>query len=156
MKAVLRLVFAAAATAILTPAALAAHTHVPTPSTWQLNVGESDFAGGPSMKSDRMMLLTDTDKWLKYKEDAVYGDGTAMKSSWSGPQDGTLRPVTGMPGAKASYNTAEDTGHQENPDGSVMDWSYSMSGEKKAIFKMKFKAKDGKVYDQTLIYYRVK
>ena len=49
------------------PAAIAGHTHAPTPSTWTLNVQESDFGGGPVMKADEMHLLTDTDKWLLHR-----------------------------------------------------------------------------------------
>ena len=35
-----------------------AHTHLPTPSTWTLNLAESDFGGGVSMKSDTFVLIT--------------------------------------------------------------------------------------------------
>jgi hypothetical protein len=46
----------------LTPFAFAAHTHMSTPSTWTLNLAESDFGGGPSMKSDVFVITMDTEK----------------------------------------------------------------------------------------------
>lgn len=143
--------------AVAVPCALAAHTHAPTPSTWELNVGESDFGGGPTMKSDRMIVLTDTDKWLKWTDVTVGGDGKTVKSSWSGPQDGTVKPVVGMPGTKASFNTADDSSHWVMPDGSTAESTISMSSDKKKVtFTQVFKTKDGKEFHQTLVYDRVK
>ena len=43
-----RLMSAALLPSLLTPFAFAANTHVPTPSTWTLNLGESNFGSGPS------------------------------------------------------------------------------------------------------------
>ncbi len=76
----------------LTPFAFAAHTHLPTPSTWTLNLGESDFGGGPSMKSDVFVITMDTEKWGKWSDNMVDADGKAWKFSWSGPADGTPSP----------------------------------------------------------------
>lgn len=143
--------------ATLVPSAFAAHTHVATPSTWVLDVGKSDFGGGPTMKSDRMVLLTDTDKWLKFTDVSVDGDGKTYKTSWSGPQDGTMKPVEGMQGAEASFKTVDDSSHWVMPDGSVSDTTYVLSSDKKtATFTTKIRMKDGKEYTQTLVYDRVK
>jgi len=70
----------------LTLSALAAHTHAPTPSTWELNVAASDFGGGPSMKSDTMTILTDTEKWLKWTDVAVDGDGKPGRPHGAAPR----------------------------------------------------------------------
>ncbi len=137
--------------------ALAAHTHAPTPSTWQLNVAASDFGGGPTMKSDQMTILTDNDKWLKWTDVTVDGDGKTWNTSWSGPQDGTLKPVEGMPGAQASFKTADDSSHFVNPDGSITDTTMVMSPDKKKVtITATVKTKDGKEVHQTWVYDRVK
>jgi hypothetical protein len=72
----------------LTPVAFATHTHLPTPSTWTLNLAESDFGGGISMKSDTFVITTDTDKWGKWTDTMVGSDGKTVRSSWSGAEDG--------------------------------------------------------------------
>ena len=140
-----------------TLSALAAHTHAPTPSTWELNVAASDFGGGPTMKSDQMVVLTDTEKWLKWTDVTVGDDGKTYKTSWSGPQDGTMKPVEGMAGAKASFKTANDSSHFEMADGSSSDSTLVMSPDKKKVtITAVVKTKDGKKYHQTLVYDRVK
>ena len=140
-----------------TLSALASHTHAPTPSTWELNVAASDFGGGPTMKSDRMVVLTDTDKWLRWTDVTVDSDGKTWKSSWSGPQDGTMKPIVGMTGAKAGFKTADDSSHFEMSDGSTSDSTIIMSPDKKKVtITAVLKTKDGKEYHQTLVYDRVK
>ncbi|HEV2577617.1 MAG TPA: hypothetical protein VGU25_10440 [Acidobacteriaceae bacterium] len=143
--------------AVVVPCAMAAHTHAPTPSTWELNVGESEWGGGPAMKSDRMVILTDTDKWLKWTDVTVDGDGKTMKTSWSGPQDGTMKPIVGMAGAKAGFKTADDSSHWEMPDGSTSDSTLVMTPDKKKVtITATIKRKDGKEYHQVYVYDRVK
>lgn len=137
--------------------AFAAHTHAPTPSTWDLNVSASDFGGGPALKSDRMVMLTDTEKWLKWTDVTVDDQGKTLKTSWSGPQDGTVKPIVGMPGAKASFKTEDDSSHWEMPDGSSSDSIMVMSPDKKHVtITMTIKMKDGKEVNQKLVYDRVK
>jgi len=148
-------------TAVLTASfafsALAAHTHAPTPSTWELNIAASDFGGGPTMKSDQMTILTDNDKWLKWTDVTVDGDGKTWKTSWSGPQDGTLKPVEGMDGAQASFKTADDSSHWVMADGSTSDSTLVMSPDKKKVtITATVKTKDGKEYHQTYVYDRAK
>jgi hypothetical protein len=140
-----------------TPCALAAHTHAPTPSTWELNTSATDFGGGPAMKSDRMTILTDTDKWMKWTDVSVDADGKTWKTSWSGPQDGTLKPIVGMQGAQAGFKTDDDSSHWVMPDGSTSDSTIVLSPDKKkATLTLTIKMKDGKEYHQTLVYDRVK
>lgn len=157
MRPIPRLLMGVAFAATIPLSALAAHTHVPTPSTWTLNLTESDFGGGPPMKSDKMTILVDTDKWFKFTDVMTDSDGKTLKSSWSGPQDGTPRPVVGMPGTTASFNTADDSSRWVMPDGSISDSTLSLSDDKKkATLKMNYKTRDGKEFNQTLVYDRVK
>ena len=140
-----------------TLSAFAAHTHAPTPSTWNLNVGASDFGGGPALKSDRMVMLTDTEKWLKWTDVTVDDTGKTWKTSWSGPQDGTMKPVVGMAGSKASFKTDDDSSHWEMADGSTSDSTMEMSSDKKQVtINLTIKTKDGKEFNQKLVYDRVK
>jgi len=109
------------------------------------------------MKSDQMTILTDTEKWLKWTDVSVDGDGKTWKTSWSGPQDGTLKPVEGMEGAKASFTTANDSSHFEMADGSTSDSTLVMSPDKKKVtITATIKTKDGKEFHQTWVYDRVK
>jgi hypothetical protein len=156
MKATVKLVPALLITFSLVHAAFAAHTHLPAHSTWKFNIAKSDFGGGPTIKSDRFTIIIDTDKWLKFTEIEVDSDGREWKTSWSGPQDGTPRPVVGMPGAKASFDTGEDTAHWEFADGSVADVHFDASEDRRiATEHTVLKTKDSKEYHQTWVYDRV-
>lgn len=147
----------ALAMAAIAPCALAAHTHVPTPSTWELNMSATDLGSGPTMKSDRMTILTDNDKWLKWTDVTVDGDGKTLTTSWSGPQDGTMKPIVGIAGAKAGFKTADDSSHWEMPDGSSSDSTMEISPDKKQVtINITMKMKDGKQLTQKLVYDRVK
>jgi hypothetical protein len=141
----------------LTLTAFAAHTHAPTPSTWELNITASDFGGGPTLKSDKMTILTDNEKWLKWTDVTVDSDGKTWKTSWSGPQDGTMKPIVGMEGGKAGFKTDDDSSRWEMPDGSVSTSTMVMTPDKKKVtINITLKTKDGKTFNQTLVYDRVK
>jgi hypothetical protein len=142
--------------ATFAPLALAAHTHMPAHTTWTLNLGESNFGGGPAMKSDTFVILTDTDKWAKWTDHMVDGDGKTWKSSWSGPEDGQARPFTGMPGT-FSTDAATDVSVMTFPDGTTQTCNFSLShDQKKYSEKCVAKTPDGKQADQTLVYDRTK
>jgi hypothetical protein len=140
--------------ATLAPFAFAAHTHMAPHSTWTLNLGESNFGGGPSMKSDTFVILTDTDKWAKWTDDMVDGDGKTWKSSWSGPENGHASPFTGMPGT-FSTDAATDVSVMTFPDGTTQTCHFSIShDQKKYSEKCVAKASNGKQTNQTLVYDR--
>lgn len=140
----------------VTPFAFAAHTHVATPSTWTLNTSESNFGGGISMKSDTFIITTDTEKWAKWSDTMVDGDGKTWKSSWSGPEDGTQHSFTGMPGTWGT-NAATDVSAMTFPDGTVQTCHFSLSANKKKYNeKCVAKSPDGKEVNQTLVYDRIK
>ncbi|GAC1366995.1 MAG: hypothetical protein NVSMB3_15660 [Acidobacteriaceae bacterium] len=152
-----RLVSAVLLSSLLAPFTFAAHTHLPVPSTWTLNLGESSFGSGPSMKSDVFVMAADTEKRAKYTDSMVDADGKTWKSSWSGPADGTPHPVTGMPGATFSTNAATDVSIMTLPDGTAITCDFSLSADnKKFTNKCVAKSKDGKEANQTIVYDRTK
>jgi len=156
MQAKLRLLGLLFVASTFVPAALAGHTHVPN-SSWKLNVGASDFGTGPSMKADLYVIHTDSEKWLTFDDTTVDGDGKTWKISWSGPQDGSPRPIKGMPGATYSSKTADDSAHFAFPDGTTQDTTLIMSADKKKVtLSVDGKTKDGKSFHQALVYDRVK
>ncbi len=136
--------------------ALAAHTHVPTPSTWSLNLKETDFGGGPTMKSDVEVVTVDTEQRLAWSDVTVDDKGQTIKTSWDGPPDGTMHPLKGVPGAMSGWNAATDTGHTVLPDGTVTDYSFTMPNSKKTVFSDTVKDKAGHTFHQTLVYDRSK
>ena len=140
----------------LTPFAFAAHTHLPTPSTWTLNLAESDFGGGPSMKSDVFVITVDNEKSATWSDNMVDGDGKAWKFSWTGPADGTPKPFKGINGSY-STNAATDVSVETDPEGNVETCTFSLSADKKKFTnKCVTKTKDGKQFNQTTVYDRTK
>lgn len=138
------------------PFALAAHTHFPANSTWTLNLGESDFGGGFSMKSDTFVILTDTEKWGKWTDTMVDAEGKTWKSSWSGAEDGKPHPFTGIPGTFSS-NPATDVSVEVLPDGTVQTCHFTLNHEKtKYTSTCVAKSPDGKEAHQTFVYNRTK
>lgn len=138
-------------------AAYAAHSHVPTPSTWTLNVAESNFDGGPAMKSDVYVMLIDTEKMMKFTEVQVDAAGNKTEFSWGGVPDGKMHPYVGMSGATGSYMAASDSGHMEMADGTVVDEVITYSADKKkATMMVLLKDKTGHAYQQTWVYDRTK
>ena len=140
-----------------TPFAFAAHTHLPTPSTWTLNLAESDFGGGISLKSDTFVITEDTDKWGKWTDTAVDGNGKTVKSSWSGAEDGKPHPFGGWAGATYSSDPATDVSVEKFPDGTVQTCTFSLNASKtKFTSKCAAKSPNGKVAHQTIVYDRTK
>ena len=148
--------FLAVLPVVLVPAALAAHTHVPTPSTWTLNLAKSDFGGGPGMKSEVETITVDTDKWLSYRDVTIEDNGKKTTSIWRGPADGTLHPIKGMPEARGSWDSATDRSVVVMPDGSEMHGTLSMPTPKQIVFQIDVKDTAGHTYHQTLLYDRTR
>jgi hypothetical protein len=143
--------------ALATPFAFASQTHLSTPSTWTLNLHESNFGGGPTMKSDVFVMLTDTARWAKYTDATDYGDGKILKTSWSGPADGTTHNIVGMDGATFADNAATDTTVEVLPGGTTFKCNFSVTPDKKK-FKQNciVKTETGKEFHQALVYDRTK
>jgi hypothetical protein len=134
-------------------AAFAAQTHVPANSVWKLNVAASDFAGGPGMKSDTFTMLVDTAKMQKFTDVMVDDAGNTVTWSWSGPADGTMHAVVGVPGMKYSTNAAADFSEETLPDGTSIVCSFSLSDDgKKYTDHCNVTTKDHKNFMQVLVY----
>ncbi|MGA3372739.1 MAG: hypothetical protein ABSC48_13365 [Terracidiphilus sp.] len=156
MKQITKIFFASLLTCVAVFPALAANTHTPAHSSWKLNLKESDFGGGPVLKSEVETYSVDTDKWLTWSDVTVDDKGQRIKSSWSGPADGTMHPVKGIPGAMAGWNSATDTDHAVMPDGTVFDETMTMPDPNKIVFKVTVTDKAGNTVHQTLVYDRTK
>ncbi len=142
--------------AVAVPAAVAAHTHVPAPSNWQLDLAKTDFGGGPMLKSDLDHVLADNEKQLHWVDVTVDPSGAVSKTSWIGPEDGSLHPIQGLPGGKASWNTADDSERIVLPDGTVYNAIMTLSADAKTMtLTQTVTEKGGKVYHQILVYDRI-
>lgn len=138
-------------------AASAAHTHVPALSTWTLNIKETDFGGGPTIKSDINHVLADNEQHYHWEDVTVDGTGATTKTSWDGPEDGTLHPIQGLPGAKFSWNTATDSEQSVFADSTVYDAVLTLAPDGKTMtFNQTVKQPDGKTFQQKLVYDRIK
>src|ERR1700733_9188647 len=118
--------------AMACPAMLAAKTKLPVPSTWELDQLRSDFGGGPRMKSDVFTVTSDKPDDLSVEFVTVDDSGQTMKSSWSGPQNGHLLPVTGSPGTSFGIDK-EGNEHWVFADGSTMEGKLSLEKDKRTV-----------------------
>jgi len=134
----------------------AGHSHFPN-SEWTLNIAKSDLGQGPNVKSDVVTLSEDTDDWISYSEVAVGSNGKVTKLSWAGPQNGELRPMSGMPGAMASFTTEDDSGHFIYPDGtSANNWFWASRDRRTLTYHVIGMKTDHSEFHQTLVYDRTR
>ncbi len=139
---------------LIAPACFAAHTHLPAHSTWKLNAARSNFGGGPTM-ADQFTVLTDTDAWFAYTEVVTGSNGEITKFSWSGPHDGTLHPIVGIPNARVGFNASNNTAHMESPSSSLrVRIELSPDGKTRTEHAI-VRFKNGKVYHETWVYDRI-
>jgi hypothetical protein len=107
------------------------------------------------------MILKDTPTMLSWRAHVVSDKGEDV-SSWGGPTDGTLRPVTqnGKEISKQSAKREADGSlhrHGEQPDGSSFDAYSKVSNDGTTITdEITVKPKDGKEVKQKLVYHRRK
>ena len=140
--------------AMVFPAMLAARPKLPVPSTWELDQLRSDFGGGPKMQSE--VFTVNSDKPALLSLDFVITDdaGKTVKSSWSGPQNGQLLPLTGDPGT--SFGIDKDGNeHWVFENGATKVGELSLSKHKGTVLvRVVYTGKDGKQYNQVLMYNR--
>ena len=140
--------------AMACPAMLAARPKLPVPSTWELDQLRSDFGGGPKLESD--VFTVDNDKPALLTMNFVMTDeaGKTVKASWSGPQDGKLLPLTGVTGI--SFGIDKEGNEQwVFADGTTRVGKLSMEKDKKTLLvRVMVTGKDGKQYNQVLMYNR--
>ncbi len=134
---------------------MAAKLKLPVPSTWQLDQLRSDFGGGPRLKSDVFTVTGDRHDELSLEFVRVDDAGQTVKSSWSGTENGAMQPVEGMAGTTFGIN-AKGEEHWVFADGSTMEGVLSVSKDKKTVLvRGTLTEKDGKAYQQVLMYGRM-
>jgi hypothetical protein len=85
----------------------------------------------------------------------VNASGETVKSSWSGPQNGQMLPLTGSAGMSFGIDK-EGNEHWLFADGSTRVGKLSLEKDKKTLLvKAVFTGKDGKQYSQMLMYNRI-
>ncbi len=151
-----RVVLAAVAMgAMVCPAMVAAKTKLPVPSRWELDQLRSDFGGGPKLQSD--VFTVNEDKPTELSLDFVMTDeaGKTVKSSWSGPQNGDMLPLTGA--AAISFGIDKNGNeHWVFADGTSRVGTLSLEKDKKTLLlRAVVTTKDGKMYNQVLMYNRM-
>ncbi len=150
-------VFAVSMACLPVLAAVAAQTHVPGGSVWKLKLAQSNFGGGPSMKSDEFVLLVDTATRVKWTDKMVDDKGKMWKTAFDGPVDGTMHPISGQPGIMFSVKAADDTNFETMPDGTTTACTFSASADQKKYFeKCILSTKSGKKFKQMMVYDRIK
>ncbi|MGD0647909.1 MAG: hypothetical protein ABR971_07950 [Acidobacteriaceae bacterium] len=140
--------------AMICPAMLAAKTKLPVPSTWELDLLRSDFGGGPKMQSEVFTVNDDKPAMMSLDFVMVDDSGRTVKSSWSGPQNGKLLPLTGDAGA--SFGIDKDGNeHWLFADGSTRVGKMSLEKDKRTVLlRVVYTGKDGKQFTQVLMYNR--
>ena len=140
--------------AMVCPAMLAGRPKLPVPSTWELDQLRSDFGGGPKLQSDVFTVNEDKPAMLSLDFVMVDGSGQTVKCSWSGPQNGQMEPLTGDPAVSFGIDK-EGNEHWLFADGSTRVGKLSLEKDKKTVLvKAVYTGKDGKTYNQMLMYNR--
>jgi len=131
-------------------------TDIPSPSTWKLNAGASDFGGGPAVKSATLSIYSNTDTSLRWKE--VLTDDTGTRTgSFRGAPDGKSRPIVGSkPPQKISFDP-DGSFHVDQAGARVIDGKTVPSDDKKSIVQTQtLKTPDGHEFHRKLVFDRVK
>ncbi len=138
----------------MSPALMKGRLKLPVPSTWELDQLRSDFGGGPRMKSDVFTVNSDKPALLSVDFVTVDDAGQTVKSSWSGPENGQLLPLTGNPGA--SFGMDKDGNeHWVLGDGTTMVGKLSLEKDRSTVIvRLTVTGRDGKQYNQVLMYNR--
>jgi hypothetical protein len=136
------------------PAMFAAKTKLPVPSTWELDQLRSDFGGGPKMQLEVFTVNSDKPALLSLNFVMTDDSGQTVKSSWSGPQNGQMLPLTGDPGVSFGIDK-EGNERWTFADGTTRVGNLSLSKHKGTVLvRAVVTTKDGKQYNQVLMYNR--
>jgi hypothetical protein len=140
--------------AMVCPAVFAAKTRLPVPSTWELDQLRSDFGGGPKMQSEVFTVNEDKPAMLSLDFVTVDDSGRTAKSSWSGPQNGKMLPLTGSSGISFGIDR-DGNEHWVFADGATRVGKMSLEKDKRTVLvRVLYTGKDGKQYNQVLMYNR--
>ncbi len=128
-------------------------TKLPVPSHWELDQLRSDFGGGPMLRSVIFTVSSDKPDDLSMQFVTVDAAGLTTRSSWSGPQNGKMLPVQGMPGGMFGI----DRKGQEQlilSDGTSVDGVLSVSKDKGTLLlRETLTTREGSSYRQVLMFY---
>ncbi len=125
---------------------------LPVPSNWELDQLLSDFGGGPTLRSSNFTVISDKADDLNVQFVTVDAAGTTTNSSWSGPQNGEMRPVEGLAGGMFGIDRK---GHARLvfADGTILDGVISVSKDKGTLMlRGTLTTKDGNAYRQVLVF----
>jgi hypothetical protein len=129
--------------------------------TWKVDVAQSDFGSDPAPKSITVTILKDTPQMLSWRVSGVDAKDQHFSYSWSGPEDGSMHPVTedGKAGPDMQNAKREQDGtvlrHNEDSDGSSFDARSTISPDGNTITETTtVKSKDGKESKQHYVYHR--
>ncbi|HSY34212.1 MAG TPA: hypothetical protein VK814_00540 [Acidobacteriaceae bacterium] len=136
------------------PAMPASKSKLPVPSTWELDLLRSDFGGGPKMQSEVFTVNDDKPAMMSLDFVMVDDAGRTVKSSWSGPQNGKMLPLTGSAGTSFGIDK-EGNEHWVFADGATRVGKMSLEKDKRTVLvRVVYTGKDGKQYNQVLMYNR--
>lgn len=129
--------------------------------TWKFDPTRSDLGSEPAPKSLFIVVLKDTPQMLSWRVRGTDEKGKPFSYSWSGPEDGTMHPVTVTSGSKMKESAKKESDgtlvrHGEDSDGSSFDASSSLSEDGNTMTdQVTEKSKDGKETTTKYVYERV-
>lgn len=130
--------------------------HLPSGSSWRINLARSDFGGGPTLKSDEFTISEDSAAMVSWTETMVDGDGNKTQTSYGAPEDGGMHPVRGAAGERAGMSP-EGRLRIKLADGTMEDMQESLSVDgKQVIYTGTVTKKDGKTFHQKWVFDRFK
>lgn len=140
--------------AMVCPGMQAARPKLPVPSTWELDQLRSDFGGGPKMQLERFTVDNDKPAMLSMNFEMTDDTGQTVKSTWSGPQNGEVIPLTGDPGVSFGMDKDGEE-HWVFADGTTRVGKLMLSKHQQTVMvRAVVTTKDGKQYNQVLMYNR--
>ena len=132
-----------------------------TVGTWKADIAKSDWQSGPAPKALTLTILKDTPEVTSWRVDVVDPKGESMSYSWSGPLNGSPRPVKDSKGTVLFQETLK-----LDKDGALLrhggdnaesfDSRATLSADGNTITDVTtIKTKDGKTFKETTVYRRV-
>jgi hypothetical protein len=128
---------------------------------WKLDIAQSEFGSGPAPKSQASTIFKDTPQMFSYRIRGVDNKGKAFSESWSGPQDGSKRPMTlnGKPSDQTGFTRDQDgtlVRHTVDADGFTSEGHVSLSPDGNTVtMEYTSRSKDGKESRDKEVWHRV-
>ncbi len=149
-----------AVTAVLLTAALpSAFAQNSAKGTWRCDPEHSDFGAQPKPKSIHLVITKDTPEMLTWHLTEVGADGKTSTRAWSGPEDGTMRPVkaTSEKGDASFKRDGNDmVENVKTSDGMSFESHISLSDDGNTMTEHTTGTdKDGKAITETIVWHKV-